>query len=321
MEKAFKNEEEIIEFFSNPGLDINTVKDCSFTIEEWPNLLIKDPNHDMIIGYSFMQSFTALQEEIYHSYAIIKYGNPNKKLTDAEKQSLQLQVKIKTGCTEFITAIQPIVEEILKRMNGTNLTIVCIALILAYFSKEAYSLYLKSKDKQNAQTTDTEKYNKAIEALSRANDHAADICARSISVKKDILKPLSVNKSVQIGNTSFTQEDITDILKQTRSSFDQTRLDDFYMIEKVEQLEDGGFKCSLQKDASSFSVLLPNSLFNDQKLPIIQASLFKRKPIFCVINARVNENKIKDAELLDVAFEKVSYNKPPLISMEEAPED
>ncbi len=321
MEQTFANGQEIIEFFSDPELDINAVKDYSFVIEEWPTLLIKDPNRDMLIGYSFMQSFSTLQEEIYHSYAIIRYGNPNKKLTDSEKQSLQLQVKVKEGCTEFIVAIKPIVDEILKHMNGTDITIVFVAFIVAYFGKGAYDSYLKSKENQNIQNTEAAKYNKAIEALSRANERTADICARSISVKKDIIKPLAVNKSVQIGDTVFSQEDIANILKQTRSSFDQTRLDDFYVIEKVEQLEDGGFKCSLQKEASSFSVLLPNSLFNDQKLPIIQASLFQRKPIFCVINARVNENKIKDAELLDVAFEKVAYNKPHLVSMEEASED
>lgn len=321
MDKVFKNEQEIIDFFSDPTLDINAVRDYSFSIEEWPNLLIKDPNRNMVIGYSFIQSFTTFQEEIYHSYAIIKYGTPNKKLTDAEKASLQLQITVKEGCTEFLVAAEPLIREILKHMNGTHLTIVFVALIVAYFAKGAYSVYRKSKDTQNAQNTDAEKYNKAIEALSRANERTADICARSLSIKKDIIKPLAVNKSVQIGDTSFTQEDITDILKQTRSSFDQTRLDDFYVIEKVEQLEDGGFKCSLQKEESSFSVLLPNSLFNDQKLPIIQASLFQRLPIYCVINAKVNGNRIKEAELLDVAKEKIAYNKPNLVSMEEASED
>lgn len=321
MEKVFKNEQEIIDFFSDPALDINAVKDYSFSIEEWPNLLIKDPNRNMVIGYSFVQSFTALQEEIYHSYAIIKYGTPNKKLTDAEKQSLQLQISVKEGCTEFIVAAKPIIDEIIKNMNGTHLTIVFVAFIMAYFGKEAFARYLQSRETQNAQKTDADKYNNAIEALSRANDRTADICARSVSVKKDIIKPLAVNKSVQIGESSFTQEDMDDILKQTRSSFDQTRLDDFYVIEKVEQLEDGGFKCAVQKDSSSFSVLLPNSLFNEQKLPIIQASLFQRQPIFCVINAKVNDNKIKDAELLDVATDRVPYNKPNLVAMEEAPEE
>lgn len=321
MEKAFKNEQEIIDFFSDQALDINTVKDYSFSIAEWPNLLIKDPNRNMVIGYSFVQSFTALQEEIYHSYAIIKYGTPNKKLTDAEKQSLQLQISVKEGCTEFIVAAKPIIDEIIKNMNGTHLTIVFVAFIMAYFGKEAFARYLQSRETQNAQKTDADKYNKAIEALSRANERTADICARSLSVKKDMLKPLSVNKSVQVGDTTFTQEEMTEILKQTRSSFEQTRLDDFYIIEKVEQLEDGGFKCSLQKDASSFSVLLPNSLFNDKKLSVIQSSLFKRTKIYCVINAKVNDNKIKDAELLDVANEKISYNKPALIVIEEAVEE
>lgn len=321
MDKTFRNEQDIIDFFADPALDINTVKDYSFTIEEWPDLLIKDPNRDMVIGYSFMQSFTALQEEIYHAYAIIKYGAPNKKLTDAEKQALQLQIKVKEGCTEFIVAVKPIIEEIIKHMNGTHLTIVLVTFIVAYFGRDAWSRYLKKQETQNAQNTDADKYNKAIEALSRANERTADICARSISVKKDILKPLAVNKTVQIGDTSFTQEDIDDVLKQTRSSFDQTRLDDFYVIEKVEQLEDGGFKCSVQKDTSSFSVLLPNSLFNEQKLPIIQESLFQRHPIFCVINAKVNDNKIKDAELLDVARERVPYNRPNLVAMEEAQDE
>lgn len=321
MEKNFRNEQDIIDFFADPTLDINTVKDYSFTIEEWPSLLIKDPDRNMVIGYSFMQSFIALQEEIYHSYALIKYGNVNKKLTDAEKQALQLQISIKEGCTEFILKAQPLIEKILEHMTGTHLTIVFVAFIVAYFGKDAWSRYLKKQEAQNAQNTDAEKYNKALEALSRANERAADICVRSISVKKDMLKPLAVNKSVQIGDISFTQEDMDDVLKQTRSSFAQTRLDDFYVIEKVEQLEDGGFKCSVQKDASSFSVLLPNSLFNEQKLPIIQASLFQRQPIFCVINAKVNDNKIKDAELLDVAKERVPYNRPNLVAMEEASEE
>ena len=206
-------------------------------------------------------------------------------------------------------------------MTGTQVMICVLTFIMCYFGSSSYSNYLKNKKNLQENNNEADKYQATITALSKANELTAEICKRSVEAKKDIIKPLAVNKQVQIGNTSFSQEELDDILKKSRSSFEQTRLDDFYTIEKVEQLEDNGFKCTLGNNNYSFNAVLPNSLFNDEKLPIIQNSLFQRKPIFCVINARVCDNRLKDAELLDVAYDKVPYNKPDLIGIEEIKED
>ena len=321
MEHIFKNETDILNFFSNPNLNLKTLEEDSYIVEQWPDFIVKDPNHDMVLEYSFIQSLTALQEEIYHSYALLKYKNPTKKLTDTEKQSLHIQVRVKAGCTEFIVNGAEIAKELIQNMTGTQVMICVLTFIMCYFGSSSYSHYLKNKKNLQENNNEADKYQATITALSKTNELTAEICKRSVEAKKDIIKPLAVNKQVQIGNTSFSQEELDDILKKSRSSFEQTRLDDFYTIEKVEQLEDNGFKCTLRNSNYSFNAVLPNSLFNDEKLPIIQNSLFQRKPIFCVINARVCDNRLKDAELLDVAYSKVPYNTPDLIGIEEIKEE
>ncbi|MBR3631585.1 MAG: hypothetical protein IKN49_00730 [Elusimicrobiaceae bacterium] len=321
MRKVFRNETDIVEFFANPSLSLMELENYSFEVEQWPDLTVKDPNRDMVMEYSFIQSLTALQEEIYHSYALLKYHNRTKKLTEVEKQSLHIQVKVKAGCTEFVVNGAEIAKELIQNLTGTQVMLCVISFILCYFSSSAYSQYLKNKTELKEKDLESDKYKAAIETLGKANELNAEICKRSIEVKKEIIKPLAINKQVQIGTSLFTQEELEDVLKKSRSSFDQTRLDDFYTIEKVEQIEDSGFKCTLGNNNYSFSAILPNSLFNDDKLPIIQNSLFKRTPIFCVINAKVCDNRLKDAELLDVAYSKVPYNKPNLIQVEDIEEE
>lgn len=318
--KTFNNETEIIEYFSSEQFIPADVGNYSFHFEKWPDLVIKDPYKNMIIGYNFIQSLTAFQEELYHSYALLKYNNPTKKLTDAEKQSLQIQVKIKEGCTEYIISGAKIITELLKNMTGTQITICIILLGLLYFGNRAFSSLLDYKKDKNNLNEESQKYNAAIEALSKSNAVANEVYIRSIEAQKEIIKPLINNPSVQFGNTIFSSEDMSEILKRSRSQFEQTRLDDFYIIEKIEQLETEGFKCTLTNKNNSFTALLPSSLFNNEKLPIIQDSLFNRKVIYCVINAKVNSNKLKDAELLDVDYKEINYNKPNLINIEEEKE-
>jgi len=321
MEHIFKNEKDIIDFFSDIKDTTETLNKDSFKVEQWPDLIIKDPDKDMVISYSFMQSLTVLQEEIYRSYSLIYHNSCSKKLSEDEKKALQIRVKVKPGCTEFIVNGAEIVKRLISSMTNNQIFFCVILFIMCYFSKDAFSQFSKDKKDSREKEIEAEKYNKTIEALSKLSATSAEIYKRSLETKKEIIKPLSVNKLVQIGETAFTQEEMENVLKKDRASFSQTRLDGFYVIEKVEQTDDLGFKCSLCNEKSSFNAILQGSLFNELKLPIIQKSLFERKSIYCKVNAKIYKTKLKDAELIDVSETETPYKEPNLTDIEEVKDE
>ena len=88
-------------------------------------------------------------------------------------------------------------------MTGTQVMICVLTFIMCYFGSSSYSNYLKNKKNLQENNNEADKYQATITALSKANELTAEICKRSVEAKKDIIKPLAVNKQVQIGNTSF----------------------------------------------------------------------------------------------------------------------
>lgn len=79
-----------------------------------PDIVIEiddgNPEHSSTISSDMMQAFLEFQEGLYK---IIK-TNKGRSLTDEERKRLMLRVRVKDGCTEFITTLAGFVAEIVK---------------------------------------------------------------------------------------------------------------------------------------------------------------------------------------------------------------
>ncbi|ARB76458.1 hypothetical protein ABWE90_01385 [Pasteurella multocida] len=109
-----------------------------------------DPNrYNGSLNFAICKGICEYQNEIWKAYAEIKAGVPDlRKLTQKEKEALEIQFEINDGCTqiianltEFCNSAKDLVKEVTNGMTGNQKVLTIIALTICaglYFGAEKY---------------------------------------------------------------------------------------------------------------------------------------------------------------------------------------
>lgn len=227
--------------------------DFDIVFAGWPNLHINvkgDKFHSSLTS-SMVAGLTSMHESFQRAYAVTKYGTPNlQRLTNEDRQSLDIIFKIKEGSTDSDTDWSGTINnaiEFLKGafegMTGIQKMTVLIALITALTVGGSY--YLNQSVQSEAVAADAtvqstrivvDGMNKAYELANLAKQRGETALSREIenhgeAGKSSLIKSVASDaERITVGQDTYTGAQLRDYT--SRQSVDRERkesFDNFYI--------------------------------------------------------------------------------------------
>lgn len=232
-----------------PGADLPI--DLEF--RGWPNLHInvKGEKFHSSLTSSMVYGLANMHESFQRAYAMAKYGTANlQRLTNEDKQSLDIIFQIKEGSTDSETDWSGTINQFLafltgafEGMNGTQKMAILMTLIIALTVGGCFYAHTNSQDHiagLNAQTQTTQIVSngmtKAFELGAEVKRRGETAVSREIEAhgedgKASLLKSVAQDaESVEVGNQKYDGAALQDY--KNRQSIDRERterFDNFYI--------------------------------------------------------------------------------------------
>ena len=301
------------------GID-NFIKNFSIILRYNDNL----GRLNATVDSQLAQAIIDFQEFIYKTYKVLKYQDSPRELSDDEKASLKIYVKILRGSTiEEIVNLGGIIDKMVEGMDGEQKLIAFFILVsvttVGFLGKKIIEYYAKKSDNKkevDLSCQETEREEKIINGFTQVVRYVSDRPLYSEVIKdgqKALLKPVKNNNSYTLGvrdnlsdeNTLFQEEAIVDsnkakkILRGTRSSSETEIVTDYYYVKYIEALDDGGYKAKLKSSSADAYGIVEFELDNENiDYEAIFNSMASREPIKLTVKTKTINNTVSIEKLI-----------------------
>lgn len=271
-----------------------------------------------------MKGFVEMQNYINRTYRLVQYGDVDtQKLSKEEREALQLKITVERGSSLLNVNFDGLwtqIGQLATKMDATTLAITVLGSAAIWATSSGIKRFLdnrkevrlaeikKDEDKehlQSLQLMSQEETKRAgiIANIVKQNAVLENIDRQAHDAKTSMFKSFSGVKEVEIGNTILDPETTTELTKNARRRSTEIRLDGTYKLEQVNSSDPELFKVRIRNINTNavFEAIVQEQFLegNKNKLLLMQAE-WERKPVKLSINAKILDEKIKDAIILDV---------------------
>jgi hypothetical protein len=291
----------------------------------WPTLelSVKGDKFNQSITPSVMKGLLEFQKSIYKSFAIAKYGSSSKRLTELEREQLEIKVSVNKGSSVFGINFTEIANHAVDQLTGilppSEIAVVVVMIAAMAFGRSAYGIYLEDrrisrKDEVSAEyqkavldaltfkLPQQEKRANVIEKLAEASDLNKQIYHSSQEAQHAIVKSIGAGTQGRIGDTISISKEASEILSANpRRKSTNVRLDGKYRIVRIDWSGVGVFRVRIESSENGMQLdadVEDESLDGKHK-EAIKAAEWSRKPVELQINARsFGENDYRDVVIV-----------------------
>ncbi|MGJ7190842.1 hypothetical protein ABMZ81_03790 [Morganella morganii] len=321
---ALQSEEEVFKYLElySEGEAIPT----NIKLDGWPNLTFRltGSKFQGSITPSVMKGFVEMQQQVNRSYAALRYGDPDKRLSKEERESIEIVIIVAAGSSiiniDFDGFLEYIGRELIDKMTPQEIIITVLGTAAIWGGVSVFKKYLdgrrevralevkKESEKQFLDTMKimSEQETKRTEILQKVIDKNTKLQQQqdiSDDAKGDLLKALSNAKTIEIDDLALDQELTRQLSSTARKKTVETRIDGIYRVEKVDSSDPDVFKVTVRDVSSDKLVMcIVQDVFLDEKenKEILQKAEWDRKPLKLSINARMRDGEIKSATIVYV---------------------
>lgn len=215
-------------------------KDVSFDFQGWPTLdiNIKGTRYNSTLPVGVMKGLVEYQGVLNRAYALVSDNYSAKSMSESERKDLEVVFEVSQGSSDIVGAIAEqfgtLAEQAMLNMSGDQLVITILGLGLIFgLSKVALAKF----------KTDGE-----LKAEKQRLDYAENIVEKNVTLSKvnsDLNKALlTVVKGaydadhLRLGSIDLDEAEIKSLTQRTRSTTDKVRIDDFFLVKKLETASD-----------------------------------------------------------------------------------
>ena len=295
----------------------------------WPTLSLyfKGEKFEQSITPTVMKGLLELQKGIYKSFAVAKFDSPTKRLSDEQKDALEIKVGVKGGSSSFEINYQEIavklIEQLGARMNPTEVLISVVSIAVLYFGTSAYKSYLEGRKEIRSKEVSDETQRKTLEALTfvseqetkrteilvtlAAKNHQVENIARlAHDAHTEVVKCLAAGSEANIDGVSIAPE-VSEVLTQNaRRKSSEVRLDGSYRLLKLDWSDPTRFRVKIFNTKSGLQLdadVQDDSLTGSTK-DALKAAEWNRKPVKLKVNAKlIGEEVYRDATVISAELE------------------
>jgi len=270
-----------------------------------------------------MKGLLEFQSGLYKSYASARYGASSKRLTEAEREQLEIRIDVDRGSSLLginLTQIaNHIVDELSEILPPHEAALLVVVIVVLFCGTSAYNTHLKERGKVQLEKVKNENQKLLIEALTHQSEQEtkrAEVMARlamrderssqiaqaAADAQHGVIKSLSAGSEGGIGESIVLPQDVSKLLASNpRRKAREVRLDGEYRIKRLDWSTLGVFKVKIESVDSS---LLLDAEVQDDSLDgkykdAIKSAEWSRRPVRLEVNAKCfGENDYKDAVIV-----------------------
>jgi len=300
-------------------------EDTELQFENWPKLtfVVRGEGFNASLTPPIMVGLLEFQKGLYRSYAAIRYGNASKRLTNEEKDALQISVSVKKGSSDltvpFDELAKHLITEMVQKMPSEYVLIAVLSIALMYFGSSFLKTLLDNRkevrlkeitDDTQRKTLDAMKFSSQQEtersailadAMSRVPDLKPAAIA-AIAAHSEIIKSVATAESADISGVTLAGETALSLVQNKRHRSTEVRLDGTYRLQKLDWSEPGSFKVRVCRVSDNMIVdadVQDDTLTGAYK-DILKAAEWNRKPVLLSINAKQVNEEYKNAVIVRV---------------------
>ncbi|MBS7328983.1 MAG: hypothetical protein KIG68_09630 [Oxalobacter sp.] len=285
----------------NAFLSNNLPEGYTVSLDGWPQFTLRysGEGFDGTMTAQTAEAIIALQKAVNRIYCICRYGNINtRKLSDKERRTLLVRVEVKEGSTILSPYIQEWGSKFLEiagnKMNGDQITLVCIFAILAIFGYQAIKRYHDRKEKTDIEHEQTERM-RIFERLAEKIPSVSNIPNVGNAMHERIIRTAQSADSLEMNGVVFDKNKIKEITSKKDKSKD-TRIDGDFYINSINSEDSDYLKFGLKhsQTGNEFTATISSAIDNDflEKLALATVN---HKPIALHVNAKILRDEIIDA--------------------------
>lgn len=277
----------------------------------WPslNIYLKGKKFEKSLTPTVMKGLIELQKGIYQSYSATKFNTPSKRLTDEEKDALELRVVVNEGSSDldinFTEIAVKLIEELGHKMDPNHVLIAVVSIAVMYFGSSAYKSYLENRKEIKLKELTDETQKDMISSLKFATEQEtkrAEILADviksqpSIGMVKQIahdthtelVKSLAAGTQSKIGDTNLNPIISETLTQNARRKSKEVRLDGVYKLLKLDWSNNSKFKVRVinVNTLNELDAEVQDESLTGQYKDAIKNAEWSRKPINLEINAK-----------------------------------
>lgn len=301
-------------------------EDARVVFDGWPSLVIKleGEKFDQSLTPSVMKGFIELQKAINRSYAAARYDDPQRRLTDEEKDALEITVKVEQGSSLVEINLQEpilrILQDLVVRMDPNSALIAAVVTATLFVGKSIIGKYLENQrqDKadrarnerdrvvlENMQIMSAEETRRAqvIAGLVEQNHQLINVSRIAHDARTELVKSMSSADQVDIGGIVIDGDMASTLTRNAREMSSEIRIDGTYKILRVDASDPDVFKVKVANMESGREIeaaVQDDSVNSDNKRALQQAE-WARRPVRLEINAKLLRDRIHKAVILRVS--------------------
>lgn len=284
-------------------------------------LYIPEQRYDSALNAYMMRGWIDAQAAIYRSYALVKHGEANGRLlTDAEKEDLELIIKVKSGSSDQEAQLMDVIKEVLigavDKMDPTTLAIVIVSLALIWAGQSTMRNWLSNRKEERLAESNNKTMIKALETIQTvaAGDKDKQAIIQKAIEQQPVLQALKAEaddaKQSLVRHASQTDAVVNGIsvpagaasalTRSNRTSSEEARKDGVYYIRKVDSTVPDGFRVHVEEvnTAESFQASVQEVMSSIEDRQVIQDAEWNKVPVSLQINAKVKKGQVLEAIIL-----------------------
>lgn len=283
----------------------------SIIFDGWPtlNLYLQGDKFHQSITPTVMKGLLEFQKGIYRSYAAAKYDHPAKRLSDKEREDLEIRVDVNDGSSDLEINFQELAEKLFERMVGKmdsqDIVITIVTIAVLYFGTSAYRSFLENRketrikevsDETQRETLATLKYTSEQETkraqiladLARENNKVDNIAQIAFDAQTEVVKAMAAGSSSEVEGIALAPGIAEALTQNARRKSEEVRLDGVYRLIKLDWSDSSKFKVRVFNTKSGIYLdaeVQDDSLTGKYKEALREAE-WNRSPVSLKINAK-----------------------------------
>lgn len=294
-------------------------------LEGWPKLTIRlvGDKFDATITPSVMRSFIELQNLVYKTYAIARYETEDtRKLSREEREELEITVKVEEGSSVFEVDFQELLLKLAEKagesMSPELLAATVIGVGLIWAGRSAYTEYLNHRKEIRLAEVKKEEQRETLRSIQEASQEETkrtqiltalmiqqpkleQVGRQAYDARTEMFRGFVSADQATVSGVTVSSDAAQEITTNARRKAIEKRLDGYYRIIRVDSSNPEEFRVKVRRHRThtEFEAVLQDTSLDAEKKEILQFAEWERTLVFLSINAKILDDDIKQATILD----------------------
>lgn len=306
--------------------------------KDWPRfeMHVEGERYHSTITPELMEAFLDLQKTINKAYALVRYTDSSRRLTNADRESLKILVEVRDGSSEFIAKLQEQLSTIsnglaegFKTMDSRHKLIAFIALGGMSLGYLGYNDYLESQKEARKDDiakvqleaerderlktlelvsgnskAEAERYRELFGMVVEKMPQVRTISEHMAGTYNKLIASAADADSVTVQGVTLPGAAVNELSKAPRNVGVDDRISGIYRIYSVDHKSDEDYKLTLFDVVRKVEIvaLLPKdgSFVTDKMLDVLQEAEWRKRVVRLQLITKTRADKMVKAQIENV---------------------